>query len=154
MKFIIRRFAMPLLRLYWKIFKPHTFGVKILLKHPSEETFLIVRHSYGDRTLWNIPGGGYSPKKETPILAAAREIQEEFGCDFVKPSKLGTYSTASEGKQDKVAIIFAISTKNNFPNINSEIEEYQWEVLNNIKDNSNTSKVAKYAAALLIKAHK
>jgi ADP-ribose pyrophosphatase YjhB (NUDIX family) len=81
---------MPGMRLYWKIFKPRSYGVKVAIMHPANpEKLLLVRHSYGNTTLWNIPGGGYNPKKETAQNAAAREVLEELGVDVLGLLQIG-----------------------------------------------------------------
>jgi 8-oxo-dGTP pyrophosphatase MutT (NUDIX family) len=51
-------------------------GVKCLLTHDGE--VLLVRHSYGKRDTWYIPGG--AARRGEPLLrAAARELEEELG---------------------------------------------------------------------------
>lgn len=61
-------------RTWWKVRKPSTFGVKVLLIHPDDPAWcLIVRHSYSDRDRWGLPGGAYTPHRETlNKLASAR----------------------------------------------------------------------------------
>jgi 8-oxo-dGTP pyrophosphatase MutT (NUDIX family) len=44
---------------------------------------LLVRHSYGP-SRWMPPGGGMKPG-EDPLIAAARELQEELGCRLAAP---------------------------------------------------------------------
>jgi ADP-ribose pyrophosphatase YjhB (NUDIX family) len=51
-------------------------GVKCVLTH--ERAVLLVRHSYGPREIWQLPGGG-AHRGETPRQAAAREMHEELG---------------------------------------------------------------------------
>jgi 8-oxo-dGTP diphosphatase len=47
----VLRVAGKCLRTWWKIRKPVTFGVKVLLIHPGDPAqCLIVRHSYSDST--------------------------------------------------------------------------------------------------------
>ena len=48
----------------------------------------LVRHTYGDRRLWELPGG-WVRGDEDPGVAARREVREEMGIDVgVRP--LGT----------------------------------------------------------------
>lgn len=70
------RVAHALLQVWWLVRRPHTQGVKCILRH--EGRMLFVRHTYGDRTSWEFPGGGIA-RGETPALAAAREAREELG---------------------------------------------------------------------------
>jgi NAD+ diphosphatase len=51
-------------------------GVKCLLTHGDE--VLLVRHTYGPRGLWQLPGGG-AHRGEPPAHAATREMREELG---------------------------------------------------------------------------
>lgn len=118
---------MPAVKIYWRIVKPESFGVKVLLVHPTEKNkVLLVRHSYGNKLLWNIPGGGYNPNKEAAEKAAQREIYEELGVEVKQLQQLGEYLTTKEGKQDTV-----IMFKGTIENIavlkpNPEIIELEW----------------------------
>ncbi|HWX44989.1 MAG TPA: NUDIX domain-containing protein, partial [Solirubrobacteraceae bacterium] len=51
-------------------------GVKFLLTNGGE--VLLVRHTYGKRDTWYIPGGA-ARRGEPPLQAAARELAEELG---------------------------------------------------------------------------
>ncbi len=51
-------------------------GVKCLLTHGDE--VLLVRHTYGPRALWQLPGGG-AHRGEPAALTATREMGEELG---------------------------------------------------------------------------
>lgn len=83
----IRRLRDPLLRLAfragwwvlraWGLIDPRTKeGVKCVLVRDGE--VLLVRHTYGDRGRWELPGGGIK-RGERPLEAARREIAEELG---------------------------------------------------------------------------
>ncbi len=52
-------------------------GVKCLLTHNDREVLLVL-HTYGPRTVWQLPGG-VARRGEAPALTAAREMQEELG---------------------------------------------------------------------------
>jgi 8-oxo-dGTP pyrophosphatase MutT (NUDIX family) len=67
------------LTVWWRVRRPDTQGVKCLLVH--EGRVLFVRHTYGDRELWELPGGGLR-RGEDPAAAAAREAREELGVDL------------------------------------------------------------------------
>ncbi len=51
-------------------------GVKCLITHGEE--VLLVRHSYGKRDTWYVPGGA-AHRGEPMLQAAARELEEELG---------------------------------------------------------------------------
>lgn len=70
------RCAHVVLRLWWFIGRPHTHGVKLVVR--DGEAVLFVRHSYGRRDLWELPGGGIG-RGESPPQAATREAREEIG---------------------------------------------------------------------------
>jgi 8-oxo-dGTP pyrophosphatase MutT (NUDIX family) len=59
--------------------RPHTTGVKLLAR--DGERVLFVRHTYGKRRVWELPGGGVR-RRERPADAARREAHEELGVDL------------------------------------------------------------------------
>ena len=61
-----------LARIYWKIFRPLTWGVRLMLIKNDE--IVLVRHTYRDG--WFLPGGGLK-RRETFTAAARREAHEE-----------------------------------------------------------------------------
>jgi ADP-ribose pyrophosphatase YjhB (NUDIX family) len=69
------RFAYAGLRTYWFLVRPHVVGVKCVLT--EGEDVLLVRHTYGRRD-WDLPGGTVK-RRELPLDAARREMQEELG---------------------------------------------------------------------------
>lgn len=121
----ILRAASPVVQSWWKIRKPKTYGVKVLLRHPDGERFLVVRHSYADTKRWGLPGGGYKPTRETPQQAAAREIREELGIQAKALSPLAAHSSTLEGKHDALTILVA-SASNDALALSPEIAEAQW----------------------------
>ncbi|HMS63237.1 MAG TPA: NUDIX domain-containing protein [Solirubrobacteraceae bacterium] len=70
------RAAHRVLSVWWVVRRPHMRGVKCVLRHDGHVLF--VRHTYGDRTAWELPGGGLR-RGEAPADAAAREAREELG---------------------------------------------------------------------------
>lgn len=101
MKKIIYKLFYPLALLYWKIFKPKTFGVKGVITRKNKLEILLVKVSYGKK-FWNLPGGGYNPNKENSIKAIQREIKEELNIKINNWKQVGSYRTRSEGKRDSV----------------------------------------------------
>ncbi len=149
MKSFIRKMAMPLVRVYWRLFKPNTFGVKLLLQDSSMPgTFLLVRHSYGDQFLWNLPGGGYNPKRELPIEAALREAKEELSVVVKDLKILGLYNTSTEGKNDSVTIVGGFVARETIKS-RDEISKVRWVDKSSMLADQDVAKVAKYGVELL-----
>ena len=93
----------PLYRLQrraWRILRPRTRGVKVMLFNASDE-LLLVRNTYGRKDLFLLPGGGVRPF-EAPEKAAAREVKEELGCGVEALSFVSLHASSFEGKRDTV----------------------------------------------------
>jgi 8-oxo-dGTP pyrophosphatase MutT (NUDIX family) len=93
------RAAHALLRVYWRIARPHTRGVKCVVR--QGDALLLVRHAYGDRSCWELPGGGIK-RGEEPRDAAAREAHEELGLDLADWHALGAVEVRGYGKRTTV----------------------------------------------------
>ena len=89
------RVAHRLLRVYWRFARPQTRGVKCVVREGDAVVF--VRHAYGDRRLWELPGGGIR-RGEEPRDAAAREAREELGLDLADWRTLGTVKVYGYGR--------------------------------------------------------
>lgn len=89
-------------RVYWRVFRPRTRGVRGVLLD-SDERILLVRHTYDSG--WYLPGGSVK-RMESPLDALSRELREEVGVSFAKEalSELGKYSARAEGKRDEVTV--------------------------------------------------
>lgn len=87
-------------RLVWRIVRPRTRGVKVMIFNDAGE-LLLVRHTYGDTHLHMLPGGGIRPW-EAPEAAAVREIREELGCALSDLTFVSLHSSSAEGKRDTV----------------------------------------------------
>lgn len=87
-------------RLVWRVLRPRTRGVKVMVFNEAGE-LLLVRHSYGNTALFMLPGGGIRPF-EAPEAAAVREVREELGCAVEALTFVSLHHSASEGKRDTV----------------------------------------------------
>ena len=125
------RFLYKLNLLYWKIFKPTTVGVRILLI--EEGKVVLVKHTYQDR--WYLPGGGVR-KRETVEEAVKREVHEELGSEIRSMELFGVYSNFFEGKNDHIAVFltddFSIGKAGS-----SEIEKVKTFPINGLPSNTS-----------------
>lgn len=105
---VMQRLLAPLYRLRrlaWRLLRPRTRGVKVMLFDEAGK-LLLVRHTYGDTALFLLPGGGVRPF-EKPEKAAAREIREELGCGVEALSLVSVHASTHEGKRDTVFLFSA-----------------------------------------------
>jgi 8-oxo-dGTP pyrophosphatase MutT (NUDIX family) len=86
----------------WKILRPTTIGVKMLLF--DSQQVLLVKTRYSSR--WSLPGGKVN-KMETPRAAAIRELAEETGVSISKCRFMGVYSNFTEYKNDTIILFTA-----------------------------------------------
>jgi ADP-ribose pyrophosphatase YjhB (NUDIX family) len=87
-------------RWLWRIFRPRTRGVKVMLFNDAGEV-LLVRNTYGRTDLFVLPGGGVHPF-EAPEAAARREVKEEVACAVEGLVPVSIHVSAVEGKRDTV----------------------------------------------------
>ena len=95
-----RRLALRVLRL-------KTRGVKVMAFNPAGE-LLLIRHTYGRRELFMLPGGGIG-RRESPVEAAARELTEETGISAERLEARSIYGSRSEGKRDTIHLLAALA---------------------------------------------
>jgi ADP-ribose pyrophosphatase YjhB (NUDIX family) len=89
------------MRLYSRIVRPRTFGVRALVLDPTGRIAL-VRHHYIEG--WYLPGGGVD-RRESADAAIRRELAEEVGLiDVTLAGLLGVYHNRSEAKDDHVVV--------------------------------------------------
>lgn len=84
---VLYRLAYRLMQLRTILLRRRGRGVKCVLTHGDE--VLLVRHTYGARSLWQFPGGA-ARRGEPPADVAAREMREELGLDGLKLRELST----------------------------------------------------------------
>ena len=114
----LRKLGYRCLRLWWRIRRPVTVGVRVVLLRDGQ--VVLVKHTYQDA--WYVPGGGVK-RGETLAQAARREAMEEVGASLDALRLLGLYTNRYEGKSDHVAVFvctgFSLSGRTD-----GEIERY------------------------------
>jgi len=120
-----------LIKLYWHIAKPNTFGSRIILQSNEDEILLVQHRSDGK---WYLPGGGVS-KGESSQLAAIRELSEETGIalDVEQLDPFDLYHSNLEGKNDHIIIYRATTDQKPSADLN-EVVKAEFFSYNNLPD--------------------
>ena len=96
------QFAYQLIRIYWRIFRPITAGVRVLLV--ENRSVILVKHTYEDA--WYLPGGGLK-RGETLADAARRETAEEVNGQLQDLRLFGIYTNFSQLKTDHIVLFIS-----------------------------------------------
>ena len=116
------KFAYAGLRTYWFLVRPNLTGVKCLMTH--EDEVLLVRHAYG-RRVWDLPGGTVR-RREAPIDAARREMEEELGRRIEDWEALGNLFAIGDHHSDNLHL-FQTRLSDRRLDINlTELAEANW----------------------------
>jgi len=117
----------PLLRLYWRLTRPVTLGVRGMV-FDMEGRVLLVRHSYIPG--WYLPGGGVS-RAETMHSGLIRELAEEVGVTLLVPARFhAIYANFREFKSDHVGLfVIESGTYDITPRKSAEISEARFFAL-------------------------
>jgi ADP-ribose pyrophosphatase YjhB (NUDIX family) len=94
------RVGIHVMHVYWFVARPHTRGVKCVVRH--EGRVVLVRHTYGHRA-WDLPGGG-AARGEAVEATVARELGEELGVRPVAMRLMRTMVWRGRGKHDEVSL--------------------------------------------------
>jgi 8-oxo-dGTP pyrophosphatase MutT (NUDIX family) len=123
------RVAHAILRIYWRVVRPHTLGVKCVVR--EGDAVLFVRHAYGDRRSWQLPGGGIK-RGEEPHATAAREAREELGMELTDWRALGSVEARGYGKRTTLVCFEARPTSRGVTIDEGELEEARWFELSDL----------------------
>jgi 8-oxo-dGTP pyrophosphatase MutT (NUDIX family) len=117
------RVAYPALRVLWSIARTKIHGVQCVIERDDE--VLLVRHSYGDRRRWELPGGAIK-RGEDALAAVLREVHEELGVDLDALRELGDVTIRVDGRAGTLTC-FATEVDGLAPRIDDvELEELRW----------------------------
>lgn len=96
------RVAAPLAHVFFALTRVRLRGAKCLLVRGEDAAeVLLVRHTYGDRRKWHLPGG-LLKRGEDPVDGARRELREEVGLEFADPRELCVLDVRLFGHVDRV----------------------------------------------------
>jgi ADP-ribose pyrophosphatase YjhB (NUDIX family) len=116
------RLIYRVLKLYWFLIRPNTFGVQCVIQHGG--AILMVRNTYG-RQCWTFPGGGVA-KGETAEEAIRREVREEVGIHLRNLREIGAFVSTADYKRDHVVVFAGESQDRQVTLDEAEILEAQW----------------------------
>jgi 8-oxo-dGTP pyrophosphatase MutT (NUDIX family) len=119
---ILYQVAYRLIRLYWFLFRPRTYGALCILA--CEDHILLIRQTYGDQ-VWTLPGG-HLAKGETPEAAMRREVQEEVGVTVSRVQYLGQFVSTRAYNVDTVHVFTAPVPSQAYTLDRGEILEARW----------------------------
>jgi 8-oxo-dGTP diphosphatase len=97
------RIADRLIRLYWFVCRPRTYGARCVVV--CGQQLLLIRQTYGDRR-WTLPGGRLA-KGEASEAAVRREVQEEVGITLDAVTPLGEFVSTQSYNTDTVSVFTA-----------------------------------------------
>src|SRR4051794_33716614 len=116
------RVAHRILRVWWRLARPKTRGVRCLLERDGR--VLLVRHTYGNRE-WALPGGRMRPWEEA-AQTASREMREELGLELNGWRELATFQSRNYGKRETIFFLGADVGVNELTVDAGEIAEVRW----------------------------
>lgn len=114
--------AYPIVRLFWFIFRPHTYGAKVVIERDGK--VLLVKHSYGS-FVWCFPGGG-TKRGETYEETAVRETKEEVGLTLTNIEFVGSFVSRNDYKHDHVHVFLAHAPMGQVVIDGEEIVDFEW----------------------------
>ena len=89
---------------------------------------LFVRHTYGDRGAWELPGGSRR-SSEAPATAIRREMREELGIELVALRELGQVEVAGSHKRTRMDCFEARTGGAILRLADAELAEARWAPL-------------------------
>ncbi len=119
------RLAYRVARVWWFVARPDVHGVKGILR--DGDRVLLVRHTYGDRGRWDVPGG-HAHAGEPPAEAVRREMREELGV-AIPWEPIGSLGATTDHKLERVHCFVGERPAEPLVIARGEIAEAQWFAL-------------------------
>jgi 8-oxo-dGTP diphosphatase len=116
------RVAYRLAQVWWFFLRPDIHGVKGMLL--DGDRILLVRHTYGDRGRWDVPGG-HARSSEPAADAVRREMREELGVDLAWAA-VGSIGATTDHKVERVHCFVAQRPAADLVIARGEIAEAEW----------------------------
>lgn len=155
-KLLFDWFLYPAEQFYRRMFRPETYGVRVVVWDRETSKILMVRHSYGDKTMWHFPGGAYRPTREPAENSAHRELTEETGLRADTLEHLFTYQTDAQGNTDYVEVyLFRFDLYNKqVPRVNDpEVAEVCWFDVDELLATPKVYRITRQSIRKLQSAH-
>jgi ADP-ribose pyrophosphatase YjhB (NUDIX family) len=111
------------LRPWWFVTRPHTLGVKAVVR--CGDQVLVVRHTYARRDEWDIPGGFLRPG-EDPERALRRELAEELGVEPVTVLAIADVPSRFDHKRERLYVYVADVAGTDITPSAAEIAQARW----------------------------
>ncbi len=118
----------------WYIFRPKTFGAKVVIVCGDEILLIKTTYDYG----YSLPGGGVK-KGEDPHDAAKREAIEEVSIVLDNVTQITTFVTTAEYKIDTVYGFYSEVLSKKYSLDKLEIERAEWHPINNLPKVGNVT---------------
>jgi 8-oxo-dGTP pyrophosphatase MutT (NUDIX family) len=116
------RVAYRLAQVWWYVLRPDMHGVKGILL--DGDRVLLVRHTYGDRGRWDVPGG-HARSGEPAAEAVRREMREELGVDIAW-EPVGSLGATTDHKLERVHCFVAHRPAEDLVIARGEIADAEW----------------------------
>ena len=115
---------------YWFIRRPQSYGAEVIVE--DGKNILLVRHTYGHRKAWGLPGG-HKKHAESFKETAERELKEEVGLD-IPLKKLGMVKLIEDYRHTNDAVFLGQHEQQTISMQEAEIKEYKWWPKDNLPE--------------------
>lgn len=92
------------LRPWWWVARPHTRGLKVVVRRGDD--VLLLRHTYARRDQWDVPGGFLRPGEDVEV-ALTRELREELGVQPTRITLIAELPSRVERRRERLFVFVA-----------------------------------------------